>query len=272
MNFEYTVNLKMFQDDATGEWGLAPSNSLNQDDSFNAFWSAEGLFHDVFEHYFEDEHIFFRGKNAFNVGGEVAAMGHRVYYYETFGFENLIGNTYQGFDWAVVRTTSGMMEEAVIYGYHSFGSRLECGVPSRYSKLQCGYRLDTAISEHCYLKDQWIPGGEYKKEGRAYLNSITDSKLERLYKWGYTEAELIASGTPENKATLSEFFDYWTKFCVRNTAESLKDTLSRLRFTVKNIDGILFWDAVFILMDNTEVKHVNVRVMEDLYELVEDDY
>src|SRR4051812_49426606 len=57
-----TVDLRFFQDDANGEWGVThketcPGNGNGEE--FNAFWDGRGIFHDVFEHAheFTDKHF-----------------------------------------------------------------------------------------------------------------------------------------------------------------------------------------------------------------------
>jgi hypothetical protein len=50
---KHIVRLEFFQDHADGSYGLAHEKTISNDTSFNAFWHGIGIFHDVFEHWFE---------------------------------------------------------------------------------------------------------------------------------------------------------------------------------------------------------------------------
>ena len=54
----HKVTLDFFQDEL-GQYGIAHSNSTDQ--GFYAFWDGIGIFHDVFEHWFEGKHKYFNG-------------------------------------------------------------------------------------------------------------------------------------------------------------------------------------------------------------------
>ena len=112
------VLLRFFQDDRTGEYGLAHENSLDR--GFNAFFN-NGLFHDIMEHYFEDIHPMFSGEYAFNYSGEIAASGHMLWYVHGLGlsdrFYDLKPN--QSIEEIVIGTVG--LEDEIVYGYTQFG-------------------------------------------------------------------------------------------------------------------------------------------------------
>ena len=83
-NLVRCVRMKFFQDSDNGEWGLTHDDTQSGDECFNAFWSATGIFHDVFEHAHEHSK-YFRGEAALNVGGEMAAMGAMYYFIHRLG-------------------------------------------------------------------------------------------------------------------------------------------------------------------------------------------
>ena len=124
------IDLKFFDDDATGEWGLAHATTYNDNNAFNAFWNGMGIFHDVFEHWFENEHKYFMGDNAMNVGGEMAAMGAMWYYYAELGVHNRMNErSFHSPSDSMRMTTESMIQESIQCGYNQFGNTLECGVP-----------------------------------------------------------------------------------------------------------------------------------------------
>ena len=55
---KYQVKLRYFEDEGYGQKGFTHHNTYNLDTPFNAFTDISGVFHDVFEHYFEGSGIF----------------------------------------------------------------------------------------------------------------------------------------------------------------------------------------------------------------------
>lgn len=105
------VSLKFFCDDASGEYGLAHDNSIQNDTPFNAFWGGIGIFHDVFEHWFEGKHKYFKDEYAFNVGGEMTAMGAAMYYYYILGIrERDFNSNHINFDQKAINSTMSLLK------------------------------------------------------------------------------------------------------------------------------------------------------------------
>jgi hypothetical protein len=268
----YKVKLKVFQDNATDEWGLAHSNSLDlsNGDSFNAFWTGEGIFHDVFEHYFEDKHKYFKDKYAFNIGGEVAAMGHLAYYYSVLRIDNRMQrrNNFYAPETSLAQTTSHIMQESIQCGYFTFGNKLMCGVPKQ--KDVNSYFLSNVINEHlyyieekCFVAKDCEP--EYKEMCRAYRRSITENRLTNLYTWGYKQAEMIAPYNDENKETLEGFINYWVKFCSNNSAEEMANLIDEIEFTITTGEN-LKWEAELITHENTRIDVKSIHSIYDIHE------
>lgn len=254
---KYKVELKIFQDDDLGYYGIAHKNAINK--GFNAFWNGIGIFHDVFEHYFEDKHKYFKNDYSFNVAGEIASMGHLSYYYFNYYYlQNRKTNEYSmnSFEEAIIRTTSDMMIEAIQDGYINFGSILLCKIPKQkfYDN-----NLEDIIQTHwnkvknVNVKKHKTDTKQVIKEKINYKKSIKLSKLRNLYTWGFKQAEKIAPWSNENYNTLNDFIKYWNKFCKDHKAEDLLYNFKEIHFNI--IGGKqLKWECIFISNNNEEIK------------------
>lgn len=117
---------ELFCDDATGDYGVAINNSSEH--QFNAFWNGVGIFHDCFEHYFEDMLPPFIGNNAYTVWGEVAAMGAALQYVKEKGVRNRsVSNTWSITD-SIFGTVFDMFEDAE-YNKKEYGYLESMGFP-----------------------------------------------------------------------------------------------------------------------------------------------
>lgn len=264
---KHKVKLSLFQDDATGDYGLAHSNAIDVESPFNAFWSHQGIFHDVFEHYFEDVHKYFRGDYAFNIGGEVAAMGHYAYYMNHFypSDRNFSVFNYRPIHELVIGGTVGEMEDAILCGHSNFGSTLECRVP----KQKSNYFMDDIIYDHHLQVKQMRPNKyneheyEPKEFGILYKKSVTLQKLRNLYTWGYKQAEKIAPRNPQNKEAIEGFLSFWKEVTENNKAEDLYNwSFRHIEFTIYRGEN-LKWKAEWILQDGTRIKAT--KYLEDAF-------
>jgi hypothetical protein len=252
-----TVELKLFQDDANGEYGVAHSNSIDR--RFNAFWNGIGIFHDVFEHWFEETHPYFKGDYAFNIGGEVAAMGACLYYYGIVGdLRRLNPRNIYSFDHNCIYSTHYAMIEAMTEAQFDFGNRFLSAIPEQKPGP---YMLESMISEHWYMieeakKEKQIRGwaSEWKNECLAYRRSLTYKRLRNLYRWGWRMAEEHAEDRNESEPILTDFIIHWEAFCRQNPASELYGAYSKLVFEVQT-DGTPYWDAYFINRYSRERVH-----------------
>ena len=228
------------------------------DGNFNAFWDAIGIFHDVFEHYFEGKNRYFREEPyAFNVAGEIAAMGHLAYYYDTLGMYTRMDGSIYSPETRVVNSTTDMMYEAMVYGWCQYGSTLECKLPKQ-TDPESSF-LDYVISEHIDKMNEYkqaeLKGEEYEiAYAKGYAASVTDQKITDLYRWGYKQAEKLVPDTRENLLALHEFFAYWDEFTKNNDAQELANHYQHVEFTIKSGDE-LTWKCRFIRHDGTSVRH-----------------
>ncbi len=208
------IDLVVFEDYATGDYGLCPKGS--EEKGFNAFWNGIGIFHDVFEHWFEDKHKYFSGEHAFNVCGEMCAMGAAFYYYNMIGSSRAL-NPYGDFNDAIMRTTIDMVHEAVSYGYCDFGAELKTKIPNqkRIEEFGIEYYLDKYIKK----AKKFEVGTEDYERGERFKNSVSFSSIANPHRYGYRMAEKLVPNTQNNFNTLSGFIKFFNDFCKGNTAE-----------------------------------------------------
>jgi len=264
MKLHHRANLKFFCDDANGEYGVAPKRSIGNDVSFNALWSGHMIFHDVFEHYCEFQHPWFMGNNAMNVGGEMFAMGHFLYYYNVMGVRNRIeSSVYRGTE-ITIRGSYGEVQEAICSGHYSYGDTLKCGVPLQ-KNTEC-YDLESTISDYIYRVGKMVgypSDSEERKFAIAYKKSVTESKITRLHRAGYYAARKLVPWNDENSNTLSEFIEFWNHFTKNNKAEELYNNgMLYLDFNIYLDEGTDFisWKCFAVTSDGDKIK-----VTKDLY-------
>lgn len=208
----YKVKLRLHEDD-NGFWGLCHENTVGK---FNAFWGADGVFHDVFEHYFEGHHKYFNAKAELTLWGEMAASGHGIAY-RNIGIDSF--RYRQGFsrrDFTL--DTKSVLENAVyeIEQEPDLEPWLEypithtlCLVPPQRKAIGGGsYALYHWISEY----DYWI--SETRKHEnlavRKFAKTISKSCMQRCYLWGWKRAMKIIGGDIEHsRKVLDEFLKTW---------------------------------------------------------------
>lgn len=279
-----TVDLRFFQDDANGEYGLAHAETLagpNGSDGFNAFWDGRGLQHDVFEHAHEFTSPYFRGDYAMNVGGEMAAMGALWYYFDTLGLhERQFPGQIHWMGDTMRRGTEDMVKETLNEGYCQFGYTLESNVPRQRptdnSELEA--QLDLYWDNVKGYKGRERPRGavgrlfkeEIDREAEfisVYRKSLTKRKIQDLHRWGYRMAEKLVPNTYENRETLAGFIAFWDAFCKRNKAEELAALYRGLIVKLFRDGETVSWEAYLVTQDGGEVKVTEHFHVEDLYQL-----
>lgn len=250
------VQLQFFQDDATGEYGLAHSNSIDR--GFNAFFDPIGMFHDIMEHYFEGIHPNFSGKYAFNYSGEIAASGHSAWYIHGLGMWNRWNDLKNINSVEDAFTRSVGLEDEICYGFTRFGDELLC-------KPRNIYNIHPNYSQFVhYHWDYWQqlidkypePCGDAAEVSCAWKlrKSLSLSKLEALYGWGYYTAKKLIPFNDHNIAAIHQLYTDLKRFTKSNSAEDLAVSFKYFiayikpgnkfsyRFTVS--DGINEFDAM----------------------------
>lgn len=251
------IELRFFQDDANGEYGLAHSDTLGNDSSFNAFWDGMGLFHDVFEHSHEYKDKHFRGEYAMNIGGEMAAMGAMWYFVDELGISSRLrqGSIYSPGQ-LMRQTTEMMVQDAIVYGNSQYGDRLESAVPrqteTENSELEC--QLEEFWQNVCKYHPQLAEGIESRRSsgeiefGYEYKKSATREKIEDLHRYGFRMAQKLFQNNYENRHMLYSFIDMWNSFCKSNKAEDLARYLRGVEFSIYRNGDAIEWKATFIPM------------------------
>lgn len=244
---DHKVRLLFSEDDNTGEYGLV----IEKCQEFNSFWNGIGIFHDVFEHWFEDVHPYFRGDNFQNVGGEVAAMGAMCYYVYGMSVMNRpIGRTFRPVLEDIKMTAISEIQEGIYGGYSNFGSSLECGVP--YQRSTHNAYLESLIEDAWYDIQHNTKVGEGcnnhiedLRRSRDFRKSVTLGKLQRLFRWGYYSAKRLVPENFHNTQVLSDFITYWDKFCKSCEAETMSRVFRWVDFTISVKNKELSWTAEF---------------------------
>lgn len=197
---EYEVILKWHQDDGTGQWGVCHVDSVG---TFNAFWSPDGIFHDVFEHYFEDKHPYFSGKYAHTIYGEMAASGHAIAYRD-IGIDNFKFRGAHAHRNFTADTTHILMDW--LYGYakspeYPVDKEL-CRVPQQ-AYIRNSYNLNTWINEYLGFYDNHI------KDGRTIIRQIRKSDIVDCYRWGYKRGLKLVKDREHSYGVMNNFLEQW---------------------------------------------------------------
>lgn len=251
---KHIVRLEFFRDEANGSYGLAHEKTIGLNESFNAFWNGIGIFHDVFEHWFEFEHKYFQDDYAMNVGGEISAMGAMWYYYGVLRARNRKefldkNRRFRPIDMseAMVSTIEGLCVDAICYGYTNFGRTLECRVPRQ--KDTKDYTFESQITElWARLDNRKVETNEEQERECAieFKKSITYSKIANLYRWGYRMASKLVPDNEENTEMVDNFIEFWDTFCEKNEAESMSRMFNGVEFVIKkDKSNVLSWTATF---------------------------
>jgi len=225
---------------------------------FNPFWITRGIFHDVFEHYFEEEHKYFRGKYAYNWVGEIVAMGHMTYYLEHFG------HTDMGFDRQPNRSVHDLAAETTLDDLHEIIIGREDDSPANYygdTLLSCiprkvlGPSAIEQADEYMYLLKERCEG---KVENEAMYKSITRSKIANAHQQGYSMAEKLVPyyGNFWALGSFTELFNIITKL----DSEHLAKLWQGVEVTInKKVGGYISWKVKFISVAPTEFKDITYR-------------
>ena len=196
---QYEVMLRLHKDDSGR--GLVPENAMG---IFNPFWSADGIFHDVFEHYFENNHPYFNGSNSFKIFGEMVASGHGAAYRDigvnNFKYRDDKNRSY------IVDTTS-LLQDWI----NGSAEDLEypigvCPIPQRSAEK---HTIRYYINEYLDWIEKNVP--EDKKKLRKQLKNM----VRRCYAWGFKRGEKIANGDKDHSYDyMNKFLDTWDEFSI----------------------------------------------------------
>lgn len=275
-----TVDLVFFQDDATGDYGLAHKETFdnNYGSGFNAFWGGMGIFHDVFEHAHEYTNKYFRGDYAMNIGGEMTAMGAMWYYIDQLGMHNRLRQGYSIYSpgESMRETTQSLIEEAISEGYANFGATLESNVPKQ--RPTENNELEYQIEEYWKKVKKMRVRTEYEQERETaieYKKSVSFRKIADLHRYGFRMAEKLVPDTYENRQTLESFFDFFEDFCKNNPAETMQNHFKGMTVKLyKDSEGTISWKAILINKERNAkdltLSHTH-NIEEEIYQLYEEE-
>lgn len=259
-----TVDLRFFQDDANGEFGVTHKDTCpgnGNGDEFNAFWDGRGIFHDVFEHAHEFTDKHFRGQYALTTAGETVAMGALLYYIgagRVYRNQNERGSSFYTEEQQAVMETADAQAEMIKSGNERFTSSFDVCVPNQPDTEDSS--LEWAIDEHWQriVKAKAECGqGVWNQPGKGqdpeelarckeYADSVTEEKIRNLYRYGWHMAQKLVGDVWQNGNTLSNFISFWNDFCKKNSAEELTTFYKGIVFKIyKDREGLLSWSATF---------------------------
>ena len=262
MNTDYKqfheVSLVFFEDDAHGEYGLSHKESCpdnNTENPFNAFWDGRGLFHDVFEHWFENVNPLFKDNYAFNIGGECVAMGARYYYMDSMQMQHMLEPSNYNNAWNSPRIENeSSIQESIVNGYCNFGFTLESNVPNM-PETDCN-EMEYQLGEFWKnVKDIKSEDEDIRQYGEKYKRSVTKNKIFNLYRYGYNMARELISDKSDcwhnNHNMIYSFITFFTDFCKKNDAEEMSNIFSGLTIRLyKNDIGQVNWRAFLINIED----------------------
>ena len=225
----YNVKLKYFNHYDLGK-GFAHTNTFEK---FDPFWDASGIFHDVFEHYFEGTGVF-AGNNKCNILGEIVATAHKYFFYHELCVNSFKFRSYSHIsDWTI--DTKSLLLEKISNGYDSY-DYFDIGLPK--SKK-------TDISHLERIIEEYISEVEYEQSKPDAYYKIDSSLIADAYRYGYKLAKrrwekncVWKSG--EVTRFMNNFLDKWNDITKldRDFLRIDDDSAYQLNYINFNIDTV----------------------------------
>jgi len=245
-----TVSLKIFQDEG-GNFGASHKDTYQN--GFDAFWSGRTIFHDVFEHWFENKHEYFINKCAMNRSGECAAMGAALYYYNELAVHSRALNSRSIYTFEkMTQLENELAIKDSLMRSSDFGNKFESIIPNQD---ECNSALEYGVDDlwenvRNYQKTIEIDD-EDKESTTIYRNSLTKAKVRNAYRWGYNMAENLIPNEAGNNIVMEDFITFFDDFCKNNEAECMLEAFSGLVINIyseknKFNETSISWDAELI--------------------------
>lgn len=254
----YEILLKLHEDDNTGEWGLAPVDTITNDTSFNAFWSPDGIFHDVFEHYCEGILPYYKNKGFMTIWGEMCASGHAVAYrdlginsfrYRKFGANerNFTADTYNIVQEYVYELSRYPSDEAYVE-FDASADTCLCPYQKELSNRFLEVTIDTYEAELDYYANE--------KGVKHYRKLIWVPGIKRNYRYGFKQAQkIIGKDKDHSYDVLDKFLTDWNNITKMNPQSLLIDSEDG-----EEIYGV--WGFNFVV-ENTGKLKVTTTVLDE---------
>ena len=250
------MKLKLYldYDDDTGVCGLRCG------EEFNSFWDGRGIFHDVFEHWFETNHKYWYYPYAYNRAGEIAAMGAFLYFTTEMYIPNRHTNIFHTPLDSALDTNLYPVKEYVKYDQEQYNElSLKHCIPKQKP-------VDNADVENLIITFvEEIQKLETGFEVQAIKSKYNFRNIADLTRWGYRQAKKLTPDIRENAVTLEHFIKDWEAFCQRVDPLDLIDKGVRsFTFNVtKNKYGIIKWECLvessYIEFDDLTIDENNIN-------------
>lgn len=215
---KYEVILKLHEDDATGSWGLAPIDTISNDTSFNAFWGADGIFHDVFEHYCEGILPYYRNKGFMTIWGEMCASGHAIAYrdlgIDNFRYrKNRVERDFKADTYSIIQEYIYELSR-----YNAYQTYAQFDVSSHTCLCPYQKQLSNRFLE-CTISDYELELNNYAEETdvRDYRKHIWIPGIKRNYRYGFKQAQkIIGKDKKHSYDVLDKFLIDWNNITKMN--------------------------------------------------------
>ncbi len=226
------------EDDADGTVGFIPKDC----EDFNAVTNGSFLFHDVFEHWFENKSKWFSGDHALNPAGEVAAMGARIYYLWTLGFNPLERNADE--TRCITMQCVGDISESS-YGQFSSIVPYQRPLPDNSDVNDIAENILKEITSGSIRK--WM-----RENDDRYVPTLTE--IKNCLRWGWRMASKVIPNPntwdkrKQNRMMCEKFVEVWDSFfkIYKDDMQFMSNRFRQIDIHVSRKDELVSWKAVFI--------------------------
>jgi len=215
----YQVKLRYFQSDAYDGWGFAHADTFNHENPFDPFYDASGLFHDVFEHYFEGTGRFI-GEKQNSLYGEMVATGHKYYYYHELGINSFEYRDFGNYitDWAIDTKydVQGNIDQELGKEDADYSQYALTPLHLPYQRpLDCRIEHEIKVYQE-YIRDKCGVSSRHQSM----------QEIANAYRYGYRMAERKWPNegvweTAPKQNMMRDFLQFWQKFTKNYSAANL---------------------------------------------------
>lgn len=190
----------------TGMSGFVPVSAPQ----FDPFYSVDGIFHDVFEHYFEGEHKYFSNENKCTVYGEMVAIGHKLYFYDKLGINSFRYRRFSASPSTWREDTEPLLEEYFSENYTNYDIE-NCCIP--YQKPIYG----SCIGIEGIIEDYQSRLKEISTDAR-----VKPAYIANAYRYGWRMAEREwGHDWHSSHNLLDHFLETWNRILDGRNEDSL---------------------------------------------------
>lgn len=234
-------------DDNGGMKGLTDISTI---DYFDAFHTVRGVWHDIWEHYFENNLL---SHNRFKVEGEIVASGCHLYFYDKgLRFRDRISKQ----DIVLKGLVSDSLHEILEYDESKYVNEKEVfrsNIVDKPNYKELTYGNGIIINEFVNTyRDAIEKANEnyWNVKKAKYIKTVTDKKIKDLVTYGYLLAKKECNLEDEdNFILLDSFIDQLERILHTDDRQAyyamqdLCEWVHRIQFDIKNIEGKLSYDV-----------------------------